>query len=196
MPLPNCKQKLSASIEIFISTYGLRTLDSDWREPRELRPECMLCRQSSGLQCTACNDCPLINVPNEELLAICTSGEVPVLSCTLHGLGILNIKVIASPQCSSFLAIPHVWSDGLGNDTANALYHCQLIDVIRQVRHLRNSLDADASSGSSGSLIPLELNTPSSHSILFNEQTMLFWLDTLCIALNGRARKSAIECIA
>ena len=137
----------------------------------------------------ACNDCPLVHVPNKRLLAICEAGEVPVLSCTLDCSGILNIDLIASSQRPTFIAISHVWSDGLGNDTANALYQCQIVDIARQVRHLRDLLDAEASLGS---LVPSEPNELSSQSVLFDGQPVLFWLDTLCIPLDGKARKSAI----
>ncbi|OKL62569.1 hypothetical protein UA08_02140 [Talaromyces atroroseus] len=140
-------------------------------------------------QTCLCHNCPLVEVPVDKIAAIYRDGDVPVLSCTIDSYtGGISVGVLASHNCRSFTAISHVWSDGLGNDTANALHECQLTDVVQQVRRLQDMLD-NGPSGSQASLVEGRLpflDASNSHHPAY------FWLDTLCIPLDKKARQIAI----
>lgn len=138
-------------------------------------------------QTCSCRDCHLVHAPVEKVAAIYRAGHVPVLSCTLDPTtGNLSIDVLASQDCESFIAISHIWSDGLGNDTANALYECQLVDVVQQARRLQ-SLLREKTDHSQTTPVAQSL-----HTNFPNSEPVLFWLDTLCIPLDRDVRKLAI----
>ena len=69
----------------------------------------------------------------------------------------LTVEVVASQPDSRYLALSHVWADGLGNAKANALPLCQLLQLGKLTQSLRAKL---------------ELGDP--------QYELLFWCDTLC----------------
>ncbi|KAJ5618216.1 hypothetical protein N7528_006859 [Penicillium herquei] len=87
------------------------------------------------------NECLLLHTPSQKLLSICRTEQVPILSCNVTSSGVSEIDVIPSSQCPSFVAISHVWSDGLGNDEANAVYKCQITELANQVYRRQSFLD-------------------------------------------------------
>ena len=125
------------------------------------------------------NSCPLVQVPSKKLEAICNSGEVPLISCAKDSSGEFTIDVVPTKQSSSFIAFSHVWSEGLGNDTANALCRCQFYSIVEEAQRLREQLDAGSASDASAF----------SRS---QKKPILLWLDTMCIPLEKNARKLAI----
>ncbi|KAI9641931.1 hypothetical protein NHQ30_009800 [Ciborinia camelliae] len=78
----------------------------------------------------------------------------------------LRVELVESEPDSSYVAISHVWADGLGNPFENSLYRCKL-------HHLRSLVSAIKFTG---------------------EQETLIWLDTLCCpAKDGPGKRLAIE---
>jgi hypothetical protein len=85
----------------------------------------------------------------------------------------LAYEIVDSSLNIPYVAISHVWADGLGNPSANSLPRCKL-------HHLRSLVDALSKKEAS------------------NEQQAaegpLIWLDTLCCpAINGEGKINAIE---
>lgn len=90
--------------------------------------------------------------------AVVTSGALALLR--IHEektLDELTVEIVASQPGSEYLALSHVWADGLGNINGNALPRCQLL----QLRKLTQALRAKSSP-----------DNP--------EAELLFWCDTLC----------------
>ena len=69
----------------------------------------------------------------------------------------LTVEVVASQPDSRYLALSHVWADGLGNAKVNALPRCQLLQLGKLTQSLRAKLSLDDP-----------------------QYELLFWCDTLC----------------
>ena len=121
------------------------------------------------------SDCKLAFAPVEKLVGIYSGHDIPVLSCGLKPSGEILLDAISSSQAPGYIAISHVWSDGLGNEHDNAIYDCQLRRLMKEVQALRSQEQG---------------NDPS------NDRTPInFWLDTMCIPVateHDRIRRIAI----
>lgn len=100
----------------------------------------------------SCKDCPFLFVGEDALRCVLEKGSIPLVTLETGGGGAPNLKVIEWTPGMSYVAISHVWSDGLGNVHANALPTCQLI-------YLRGVVSKAIKSNT--------LSTP-------------FWIDTVC----------------
>ena len=94
--------------------------------------------------------------------------EIPLLS--VHALESEEPQIRLSQSSLNgprpiYVALSHVWSDGLGNPLENSLPKCQLITI----QSLVNSLYPRSA------------------------EPVPFWIDTLCVPLNGEGRKDAIQ---
>ena len=104
-------------------------------------------------------ECRLCQAPLEDILAIYEGDDIPVILCTVQPTREVTVKAIPSFQCSGYpgyVAISHVWSDGLGNEEENAIYQCQLIRLVKQVQAVQSSVPSQT-------------------------KPVAFWLDTMCI---------------
>ena len=103
--------------------------------------------------------CKFLSV-DEELLADCLKkGRLPLLRIKEGtNLDRMSIEVVASTDSTSYVALSHVWADGLGNPSATALPRCQL----SRLKGLIDNLD------------PAALDCPE------DAPEMLLWCDTLC----------------
>ena len=103
--------------------------------------------------------CEFLSV-DENLLADCLKeGCLPLLRIKDGtNLDRLSIEVVASTDSTSYVALSHVWADGLGNPSATALPRCQL----SRLKGLIDNLD------------PAALDRPE------DAPEMLLWCDTLC----------------
>lgn len=102
--------------------------------------------------------CEELCVDESSLDAVVTTGALALLRIreadTLDGLA---VELVPSQPDSRYLALSHVWADGLGNVKANALPRCQLL----QLRKYAQSLEAKSNPN--------------------DQQTeLLFCCDTLC----------------
>ena len=83
----------------------------------------------------------------------------------------ISVEVVPSTKTTRYVALSHVWADGLGNPQANALPRCQ----ISRLKALVNDLDRDVTRDWG--------DRPES------PPEMLFWCDTLCcpvVSLEGK----------
>ena len=100
----------------------------------------------------------------EEILE---NGEIPVLSVHSSSSGITLIAKSAG-DVDYYVAISHVWSDGLGNPHANSLPLCQLL----RIQGLVNNLYPKTT------------------------ENKWFWIDTICVPLTRTLRNLAIRRMA
>ena len=102
--------------------------------------------------------CKELCVDMSSLNTVLNTGALPLLRISeAETLDELTVELVASQPDSRYLALSHVWADGLGNAKANALPRCQL----RQLRNFTQSLGAKLSS-----------DEP--------QIELLFWCDTMC----------------
>ena len=96
-------------------------------------------------------------------------GFVPLVTAILDEDESFEVRLVPRTAKSSYVAISHVWSDGLGNVKENALPHCQLMRLSYLIDQL------------------------SSTSLKYT----YFWLDTLCVPPDvmeeDEAQRFAIE---
>ena len=106
--------------------------------------------------------CKFLHV-DEGLLADCLKrGSLPLIRLKEHASSDqMSIDVVASTDSTSYVALSHVWADGLGNPTATALPRCQL----SRLKTLIDNLDFKYLDESYDPVDAPE---------------MLLWCDTLC----------------
>ncbi|MCJ1459538.1 hypothetical protein MMC28_009917 [Mycoblastus sanguinarius] len=111
--------------------------------------------------------CDDIGPPVEEVGSILRDGDIPLIavdtSTSPSQIEVIRYKE-RSEYRNDYVAISHVWSDGLGNPKANSLPRCQL----ERIQHLVNRLDSNETY-----LIP-------------------FWIDTICVPLAPELKSMAI----
>lgn len=99
-------------------------------------------------------DCGMLGVDDEAMKAAFDDGHIGLLDIRgEHDPPTMNIDVVSSQHQPTYIALSHVWADGLGNPAANALPRCQLAYVASIMRQLE---------------------------IEAGGERLLLWLDTLC----------------
>lgn len=124
-------------------------------------------------------DCPedcgqFSTVDTSELERIIVSGGVPLISLSY---GSTTLKVTRSQPWKNYIAISHVWSGGLGNETHNALPTCQ---VKKLGEYLRFQTREDLTVVSR-----LKRLLQADFAALLPNPNTYFWMDTLCIPVYG-----------
>lgn len=165
--------------------------------------------------------CGHLGPMQEDVIRILDKGEIPVITLTPRhqpdGSRILDLQVNSGGVVflNTFIAISHVWSDGLGNPRENSLPFCQLeymYDLLVDYRwdsgfnqmetmgemdipyddELTKRLLTVTSSVFKGILPVVK---PLVNNIReFRGKPLSIWIDTLCVPLNSKNhRKVAIE---
>jgi Heterokaryon incompatibility protein (HET) len=164
-------------------------------------------------ECRCCH----IQSTQEEIRKILDRGDFPIVSLTprrqADGSRTFDLKIKAgNPLLSRYIAISHVWSDGLGNPNQNSLPLCQLeflydllVDTIwdefyMAVETMDDKFDHDdemekkVSEGMGRmfkAMMPVTkgLVTPIRN---LRGKPLSIWIDTLCVPLEKQYRKVAI----
>lgn len=136
------------------------TCDRDSCVANQIKADDYVTRHVTG-QC----QCPWVGPNEDELVAILEEGRIPLIPLPPQGEEILGLKATtaAANPGIPYVAISHVWSDGLGNPRANKLPLCQL----SKLRRLINEL--------------------------FKHEPALFWIDTLCVPHRKSGKRLAIQ---
>ena len=106
------------------------------------------------------SDCPCkdLHVDMPSLDAVLKTGGLPLLRIReAETLDQLVVEIVDSQPDTRYLALSHVWADGLGNAKANALPRCQLLRLSKLTQSLKANLNAQEA-----------------------QTELLFWCDTLC----------------
>jgi hypothetical protein len=113
--------------------------------------------------------CEELVVDSQKLFTILKMGLLPLLRLKGdHDVGTISIEVVPSNSASQYLALSHVWADGLGNPRRNALPRCQLSLLKTMVGKFKTT---------SGQPV----------------DDLLFWCDTLCCPVEPEANKLALS---
>jgi hypothetical protein len=120
--------------------------------------------------------CSTLEVDINAITEILMMGEssLPLLEIVpADDLEDLRIDLVPSSLDIPYVALSHVWADGLGNPFSNSLHRCQLA----RLKGLIERLDTSTTSADSGSKPP-----------------SLLWLDTLCCpAIDGPGKQKSIQ---
>ena len=124
--------------------------------------------QHATKECTCQEFC----VDTSSLDAIVKSGGLALIRIReAETLDQLAVDLVAAQPASRYLALSHVWADGLGNAKANALPRCQLLQLGRLTEDLRVKTSSDE-----------------------DQSELLFWCDTLCCpASPGDGKNKVLE---
>lgn len=100
-------------------------------------------------------ECEFLHADERKLVDCLEKDCLPLLRLSKQSnLDEMSIEIVPSTDSTSYVALSHVWADGLGNHTATALPHCQLSRLKALIDNLRHEYS----------------DTPE----------MLLWCDTLC----------------
>jgi hypothetical protein len=117
------------------------------------------------------SNCPFEQVDHDKLCTMIESAEThPVVTVSTEPDSTFCLEVQRSNSHQPYVAVSHVWMDGMGNQDGNALPRCQL----RRLQRLVNSLYGEAQT-----------------------EPIPFWIDTLCVPREPReSRDKAINNMA
>ena len=117
--------------------------------------------------------CNLIAVDRAMLRGMANARSWPVL--TYSDIDDLQVVPVHATRVDTpYIAISHVWADGLGNPMSNEMHRCQITQIQNQVNAVAAELSARR--------LPPSL------------QKVHFWIDTLCIpAEDGPEKQTAIS---
>lgn len=138
------------------------------------------------------DNCKLVDIPREEIADIIKSGGIPLISMGLDE-NDLDLKVVRCTPHITYTAISHVWSDGLGNPTSNALPLCQLSRLRTMISHtylpqFSPFYDDRTFLSRYSSRVSWEnwkLSRPGKPYVASGQTRVYFWMDTLCIPVFG-----------
>lgn len=118
--------------------------------------------------CTSDCKCEELSIDNGAVEDILLEGEIPLLRIVPgQSLANLSLEIISSQTSSPYVALSHVWADGLGNPYANALPRCQLSRLLSLLQRSNMPLDSGDS-----------------------DQELLLWCDTLCCPVKPSEAKT------
>src|SRR3569833_1818804 len=137
--------------------------------------------------------CAHSSVPVDKMRLIIANGGIPVVRVKSSKGGRLSLEVkMATPQVR-YIAISHVWSDGLGNPHANSLPKCQLERLARSVKALMPPV-FDVTRAIM-SIPQLNVSLDARNLTVRWGSTEWFWLDTLCIPVGDQFLDLKIKAI-
>ncbi|KAK3374325.1 hypothetical protein B0T24DRAFT_704698 [Lasiosphaeria ovina] len=135
-----------------------------------------------------CAGCDTIGIDQEDVKSILKSSAstdaFPVLRFELSENGdgkVVRIHVEMYNADKPYVALSHVWADGLGNPRDNSLQSCQIDGLARLVRDISATAVDEASGKTQGGK---------------DQPQYWFWIDTLCCPISVEEKKIALQRIA
>lgn len=107
---------------------------------------------------SGCDGCSTVIAPMDEMAEIIRGGGVPVLRIKTDDGYKFSVTASALDEEKNYIALSHVWADGLGSATSNAIAQCQLARIANRLGRIEASQDCG------------ELSV---------------WIDTLCIPVGA-----------
>ena len=185
---PILEDTISLQTRHFLACIDKRDAEQDHQ--RCDMQQCMAYQNDLGAYQTrhvrkGCN-CEKLCIDPEILSNILKTKALPLIRIR-HGqtLGELSVDIVASRPESRYVALSHVWADGLGNPYANALPRCQL----SYIGQLINDLDIAAHSRDIRDLNFKVKDGGAQQEHEAEVEELLLWCDTLCCPVRPEAAK-------
>lgn len=141
--------------------------------------------------------CEHVQVPIEKVRAILRNGGIPLVRVHGSGDAPANEEILEQRPGRNYVALSHVWSDGLGNKGANSLPSCQLhrlkekaVELLWDGSYVPGAWDNPVSALHVSGRHVLHAAMSLTHSA---RDDALIWVDTLCVPLDDETRKLAIR---
>lgn len=123
--------------------------------------------------------CRAISVDAERVKNIIRQGDVPLISFERQSRGEIKLKVSKATARSKYVALSHVWSDGLGNPMANAIPHCQAEMISTSLSDIPTGKSPPGDNLIYG--VRVDPGRLPWYKSIRPRNSPVFWLDTLCI---------------
>ena len=121
--------------------------------------------------------CQHVSIPLQDMRDIIRTGGVPLVLVHETADHSVQLRVTRMTHRTPFVAFSHVWSDGLGNPSANSLPECQL----RRLSKYVYSTSMAPQAGFMRGIVNFEAASWDFNTVSTNSVVQHFWLDTLCI---------------
>ena len=160
------------SIQSLYYFTGLRQPESPSRHQSCSKQKCVAYQNNPEKYTTqhSSSDCKCeeLSVDDGAVEDVLLKGQIPLLRIIPgQSLSDLSLEIIPSQTGSQYVALSHVWADGLGNPYANALPRCQLLRLLG----LLQCSNIPRDSGDS-------------------DRELLLWCDTLCCPVKPSEAKT------
>ncbi|KAF2267175.1 hypothetical protein CC78DRAFT_566334 [Lojkania enalia] len=134
--------------------------------------------------------CSLVHVSQDSIRDIIRVGGIPLVWIDESSSGAPQLHVRSATARDNYIAISHVWSDGLGNPQSNALPMCQVKKLARYLTQLPHpsTQGVEEEFRSTYSFGPISIDIGRLSLICrLSARPILFWMDTLCIPISTNA---------
>ena len=132
-------------------------------------------------------DCEGISIDPRTLYNILRTKALPLIRVRRgQTLGDLSVDIVASQPKCRYVALSHVWADGLGNPYANALPRCQLSYIGRVIKDL--DIAARSRDIRDHNVKGKDVETQEGEGE--QDEELLLWCDTLCCPVQIEEAKS------
>jgi hypothetical protein len=143
---------------------------------------------------TSSRPCTFENSHIEDVIRILRDGSLPLIEIRRKGTGELELRAVRHRPGRRFVAISHVWSDGMGNKDKNEMRTCQLIRIWERARLLlrdNSQITLSTDNRVNFCVLGFAYLTHSTRNLLDIDRTAVtIWMDTLCIPLEPREMRS------
>jgi hypothetical protein len=131
--------------------------------------------------------------PDMEVVGSILEGRgTPLLELVEMADGSIEVNTVKAMFERPYIAISHVWADGLGNPSSNSLPQCQLRELAKALQIFQRKEVEAWLDGSPDGFIERYLHG----TIPRHRYTRYLWIDTLCVPRNGRLRSLALNRMA
>jgi hypothetical protein len=128
--------------------------------------------------------CQMIEAPYQTVAEIVDKGGVPLVDIQIGDRNQVKLEVVEYGYGMEYTALFHVWIDGLGNPTSNALLECQLRELARDLQRVQSARPKEhVYVRMSKLLMPKPNKRP------------LLWIDTLCVPVQDEHKMLRLKAI-
>ncbi|OTA54189.1 hypothetical protein K449DRAFT_439599 [Hypoxylon sp. EC38] len=131
-------------------------------------------------------DCPcsMIGVDEAQLAEIIRQGKIPIVRIERdQTTNRPTLKLIATSASNRYIAVSHVWADGLGNPRSNSLPQCQIERLSRRISALPKGNKPGTSFSQTYNFGRTWANWVPATSEDSQQKPRCFWIDTLCVPI-------------
>lgn len=123
-------------------------------------------------------DCIPVDSSEEEVVRIIRQGQVPLVRIRrTECCKLLRISIVPRTTSSRYVAVSHIWSDGLGNPEKNSLSQCVLTHLLHRLDTMPRSFNP-----SQFEVFGRRIDWPrQSFLSSVSDAYPLFWMDALCV---------------